>query len=188
MFINSNKFIYDDLVPMLTDTFVKEFGCAEDWLENSLLSHQPPGPDILDNTTDDQTNLHALVVYDRIELIDPYIQERFTKFRELLSISLPKILSVHVALLGPNSVVPLHSDSHSKGRNPDTDVNILIGCVITDPTRVGFQLAGIDADIEYGRGLVFDGKIPHRAWNKTDSWAVTMILYINKSDIDNASH
>jgi hypothetical protein len=87
-----------------------------------------------------------------------------------------------LVLVGPQSVVPLHVDNAEDPAYTDFGVyNMLVGVAGTD--NIQFQVDGVSKIPEIGKAIIFDAQHPHEAWNNTDHWWVSIIVYVNKEHV-----
>ena len=93
-----------------------------------------------------------------------------TKTIELIK-GMNGVYGLFLAVIGPNSVVPYHTDDRSNNTN-----TILIGVRVpsTNVDDVGFEINSTKYNID--KSIIFSSSIPHKAWNNTNQWWVSAIL------------
>ena len=124
-------------------------------------------------------NLWTWVIHDHVNTPSENTISRFKEFNQIVN-QIPEVFATHLAFIGPNSIVPKHGDTDSRGRNPILEYNLLLGCIAPNsPSKdVMLNVMGIEAPIVKGQGILFDGEKEHWAYNNTDHWIVTSTLYI----------
>jgi hypothetical protein len=87
-----------------------------------------------------------------------------------------------LVLVGPKSVVPLHVDNAEYPAYMEFNVyNMLVG--ISGTENIRFQVDGISKDPKIGEAIIFDAQHPHEAWNDTDCWWISIIVYVDKKHV-----
>ena len=111
------------------------------------------------------------------------IREKFLPAIEFVK-TMDGIEKFSVNLIGPHSIVPHHVDDQDRPINSESiDYNLFTGLYVPseDVNVVGVQIGTEKINHGVGRAVVFDRQTPHKAWNKSNSWWIAMILYIKKN-------
>jgi hypothetical protein len=113
---------------------------------------------------------YYLPVHIHDQVLPTEISIRFTKTIELIK-GMAGIYGLFLAVIGPNSVVPYHTDDRSNNTN-----TILIGVRVpsTNVDDIGFEINSTKYNID--KSIIFSSSIPHKAWNNTNQWWVSAIL------------
>jgi hypothetical protein len=107
---------------------------------------------------------------------------------------LPDCFQAFINFMKPNSVLPEHMDDESINGNYGTlrcagikcyQISCGIHIPSIDPILCGLELNKEIITIGQGEIVAFDGTLPHRGWNNTDQWRVTLIYDMYKTGFIN---
>jgi hypothetical protein len=103
---------------------------------------------------------------------------------------LPDCFQAFINFMKPNSILPEHMDDESSNGNYGTLKSAGIKCYqiscgihipSSDPELCGLEINKEIAVVGEGKIIAFDGTLPHRGWNNTDQWRVTLIYDMYKT-------
>jgi hypothetical protein len=120
----------------------------------------------------------------------PPMFEEVVKKMELL----PDCFQAFINFMKPNSTLPEHMDDESLDGNYGTLRSAGIKCYqiscgihipSTDPALCGLEINKEVVTFGAGDIIAFNGTLPHRGWNNTDQWRVTLIYDMYKTGFTN---
>ena len=107
---------------------------------------------------------------------------------------LPDCFQAFINFMQPNSILPEHLDDESPNGNYGTLKSAGIKCYqiscgihipSSDPIECGLEINKEIIAVEQNSIIAFDGTLPHRGWNNTDQWRVTLIYDMYKTGFTN---
>lgn len=107
---------------------------------------------------------------------------------------LPDCFQAFINFMKPNSILPEHMDDESANGNYGTLKSAGIKCYqiscgvhipSSNPIECGLEVNKEIVTVEQGGIIAFDGTLPHRGWNNTDQWRVTLIYDMYKTGFTN---
>lgn len=179
--INDLKIILADVQEIFNNTsydVIKEQAVINEWGKN--------------NTTNPANGNWNFALYNKhwtIPNAPPMFDEVVKKIE-----SLPDCFQAFINFMKPNSVLPEHMDDESANGNYGTlrcagikcyQISCGIHIPSTNPTLCGLEINKEIVTVGQGDIIAFDGTLPHRGWNNTDSWRVTLIYDMYKTGFIN---
>jgi hypothetical protein len=120
------------------------------------------------------------------------IPEAPIMFKEVTSKieKLPDCFQAFINFMKPNSILPEHMDDESTEGNLGTlrsaglkcyQISCGIHIPSIDPALCGLEVNKEVIVVGENEIIAFDGTLPHRGWNNTDQWRVTLIYDMYKT-------
>lgn len=119
--------------------------------------------------------LYYLPIYDHAS---GYIEQKFKLVTDVL-VNMTGVSRANVVFIGPRSIVPKHIDddktpayTNSVSFNVYTGVNVPNGATIIINDELVVH--------EKHKAIIFDAQQPHSAYNDSDEWWISLLIYIDK--------
>lgn len=178
-----NPQLFDDLTEILSPIIVAERSNLEPYLFNIAETDSVGDLTGVHPRYRDNVAAFAGLMYDGTsENINSYFKEKFKPAIEKIE-SMPGIVLSVLFFIAPNSIVPTHIHDMDRPAYDNTDYyNIFLGLYVPS-TDVEILGAKIDNEIHShakGKAFVFDSQVPHSAWNNTNEWWLSILMYIKK--------
>lgn len=126
----------------------------------------------------------VLHVYDKNneDPIPDFVHQKFAPVVDILK----NMAGVNRALfnfLGPQSIIHEHVDSDELPPYAETDIyNVVLGIFRADTelNDIALEVEGVVLPTVVGEPVIFDGQVPHRGWNRSNEWRMTLFMFVDK--------
>ena len=127
--------------------------------------------------------LMYIIFFKKNDELDDKIKNRFPMTYEYIQ-KIPGVIDTVCIAIAPNSIMPLHIDDMEKGLYQYNDwYSVFIGVKVpsSDSNLLGVEIDKIIYNHSEKNAIVFDTQCPHRAWNNTNDWWISLRFNVKKS-------
>lgn len=177
----TTEYIDPASIKTVSEIFKKEMICFDDIRAFFFnVKDVDKSKDLEESDSDENVNINAVLLFDIESIISKEIEERFPRTIEFIK-NMPGVRIASCIAISPKSKVPLHLDNMEK---PAYELNdwyaVLIGIKVSDNNLIGLEIDNQTCIPEEGESIIFDTQLPHKAWNDTDTWWISLRLNIKK--------